>query len=210
MKLIGGPMRLHRVVIFLFAATLAFAQTPASPSPSADAPSKEQILKLIDLLRVRDQMKEVLGQLREQVHTGALQNLRARVSKPTPEQIVAVNTIVDEQLDDMQRKYSLDQMIEDTAPVYQRHLTRADLEAMVGFYSSPSGQKMLNERPAMMQETMQAASSKIQPIVEAALDNVDKRIQEITAGGDSNDPDRPPLKKKPAATTTKPPATPKK
>jgi uncharacterized protein len=198
-------MRLHRVLVCVFAASLAFAQAPApSAAPDTDAPPKEQILKLIDLLRVRNQMKDVMTQLREQVHTGALENLRGRTMKPTPQQMAAVNQSVDEQLDEMERKYTLDRMIEDIIPVYQRHLTRGDLESMITFYSSSSGQKILDELPAMMQETMQVASSHMQPIVEAALDNVDKKIQELTAKEASNDPDHPPVKKKPAAAPKKP------
>ena len=196
-------MRLARVSVLFLAATLAFAQTTApSSATQAAAASRDDLLKLIDLLRVRDQMKEVMGQLREQVHAGALQNLRSRVSKPTPDQIAAVNQAVDEQLDEMQRKYSLDQMLDDIIPVYQRHLSKSDVDAFVSFYSSPAGQKMLDAMPAMMQESMQVASNHMQPIVEAALDNVDKKIREVTVGGDSSDPDRPALKK--PATTKKP------
>lgn len=202
-------MRLHPLAVCLLAASFSFAQAPApspAPAPSSDGPEREQILKLIDLLRVRNQMKEVMGQLREQVHAGALQNLRARATRPTPEQIAAVNQSVDEQVDEMERKYPLSQMIEDIIPVYQKHLTRSDLESMIAFYQSPIGQKILDELPAMMQETMQVASTHMQPIVEAALDNVDKKIQQLTADEASKYPDRPALKKKPATPAAKKPA----
>ena len=152
-------------------------------------------------------MKEVMSQLREQVHSGALQNLRSRTMNHTPDQIAAVNQSVDEQLDEMERKYSLDQMVEDIIPVYQKHLTRSDLDSMIAFYSSPIGQKLLDELPAMMQETMQVASSHMQPIVEAALDNVDRKIQELTANEASKEPDRAPVKKQPATPAAKKPAT---
>ena len=195
------------LAVCLLAATLSFAQAPAPASaPSADGPQKEQILKLIDLLRVRNQMKEVMGQLRDQVHAGALQNLRARAANPTPEQIAAVNQSVDEQVDEMERKYPLSQMIEDIIPIYQRHLTKSDLDSMIAFYSSPIGQKILNEMPAMLQETMQVASSHMQPIVEAALDNVDKKIQELTAGEAPKPAAHPASTKKPAAPAAKKPA----
>jgi hypothetical protein len=199
-------MRLfRRLAIIVFTASLALAQAPApSPTASADAASKDQVLKLIDMLHVRDQMKEVMGQLREQVHAGALDNLRARVPRPTHEQIAALNKSVDEQVDLMERKYSLDQMIDDIIPVYQQHLSKSDLEAILAFYSSPSGQKILTEMPAMMGETIQIASAHMQPVVEAALDNVDKSIQQLTA-------DQPPAaKKKPAVTPKKPGASPPK
>ncbi len=195
------------LAVCLLAATLSFAQAPApAAAPSADGPQKEQILKLIDLLRVRNQMKEVMDQLREQVHAGALQNLRARAVNPTPEQIAAVNQSVDEQVDEMERKYPLSQMIEDIVPIYQKHLTRSDLDSMIAFYSSPIGQKILDQMPAMLQETMQVATSHMQPIVETALDNVDKKIQELTASEAPKPAAHPTSTKKPATPAAKKPA----
>jgi hypothetical protein len=41
-------------------------------------------------------------------------------------------------------------------PIYQRHLTKSDLDAVIVFYSSPVGQRLLKEQPAMMAEGMKA------------------------------------------------------
>ncbi len=43
-------------------------------------------------------------------------------------------------------------------PVYEKHLTKGEVDALVAFYSDPKGQKILNEMPAMTSEAMQAAS----------------------------------------------------
>ncbi len=44
-------------------------------------------------------------------------------------------------------------------PIYQRHLTKTDLDAVISFYASPVGQKLLKEQPAMMAESMQAGQN---------------------------------------------------
>lgn len=36
-------------------------------------------------------------------------------------------------------------MTEAMVTVYQKHFTKSDVEALIGFYSSPTGQKMLRE-----------------------------------------------------------------
>jgi hypothetical protein len=41
-------------------------------------------------------------------------------------------------------------------PIYQKHLSQSDLDAIIAFYSSPVGQKLLKEQRAMMAEGMQA------------------------------------------------------
>ncbi len=50
--------------------------------------------------------------------------------------------------------YSAEDMIEDMTAVYQRHLTGADVDAMIAFYSSPAGQHLLDAQPSIMKEYM--------------------------------------------------------
>ena len=40
----------------------------------------------------------------------------------------------------------------DMVPVYQKHLSKSDVEEMIKFYSTPTGQKILREMPAMTAE----------------------------------------------------------
>jgi uncharacterized protein len=47
-------------------------------------------------------------------------------------------------------------MIDALIPIYQRHLTETDIDSVIVFYSSPAGQKLLKEQPAMMAEGMKA------------------------------------------------------
>lgn len=48
--------------------------------------------------------------------------------------------------------YPIDEMIADVIPLYQRHLTRSDVDALITFYSSPPGQHLLNAEPEIMSE----------------------------------------------------------
>jgi hypothetical protein len=77
-------------------------------------------------------------------------------------------------LDDLFRDMPFDQMMQATVPVYQKHLTKGDIDALVAFYSSPTGQKMLHELPAIMGETMQA----MMPSMEKYMETVRQRIDE--------------------------------
>ncbi len=40
-------------------------------------------------------------------------------------------------------------------PVYQKNLSEVDIQAILAFYKTPSGQKLLASQPAIMQESMQ-------------------------------------------------------
>jgi hypothetical protein len=63
---------------------------------------------------------------------------------------------VDRFADSLFRDMPVDEMIDAMVPIYQKHLTKEDLEGILAFYSSPLGQKLQREQPAMMQEGMQA------------------------------------------------------
>ena len=50
-------------------------------------------------------------------------------------------------MDDMFRDMPWDEMVQAMIPAYQKHLTRGDVNQLIAFYSSPTGQKLLREMP---------------------------------------------------------------
>lgn len=52
-------------------------------------------------------------------------------------------------------KTSMDDLVEMLIPVYQKHMTVADLEKIIEFYQTPVGKKFAEKTPLIMQESMQ-------------------------------------------------------
>jgi hypothetical protein len=50
---------------------------------------------------------------------------------------------------------SIDQLVDMLAPVYQKHMTEADLKMIIQFYQTPTGKKYAEKTPLIMQESMQ-------------------------------------------------------
>jgi hypothetical protein len=73
---------------------------------------------------------------------------------------------------------SIDELLDAIIPVYQQHLTHADIRGIIDFYNSEPGQKYLKEVPVLMSDSMAA----IQPIIKKHLPEMqaaaDKAIQE--------------------------------
>ncbi len=177
-------------IVFLALAVSSWllAQQPAPPSAAAKTrasapavadgpPSPEQVLKLLELLRVRDQLQITLDAMKQQVKDEAAQMFSDKISNPTPEQLKSVDVTVD----DVFRDVSLDDLIQDLVPVYQRHLTRNDVRAMIAFYSSPPGQKIVREQPKMLKESMQVAGTSQQKRMEALLAKLEVRMEQLIA-----------------------------
>ena len=148
----------------------AGAQTTVSIAP--DAASKEDVKKLFDVMASREQMDKMMRQVFTQ-----MQNLnREEMKKRRPDITEAELARLDRESEDVIKNFPLDAMLGDMIPVYQRHFTKSDIDALVTFYSSPPGQKFLHEMPAVTSETMRAVYPRIQAEVEAAL----KRAEEKT------------------------------
>jgi hypothetical protein len=141
-----------------FVASMCLAVALSLPSfsqqlPVADtAPSKDEVQRFLDLMQVRARMVQMVDGMREQGKRGAEAALRAKIHNPTPDQLEKATKIGDAIFQDL----PIDEMVDAVVPIYQRHLTKADLDAVIGFYSSPTGQKLLKESPAMMSEAMKA------------------------------------------------------
>jgi len=76
-------------------------------------------------------------------------------------------------MDDLIKNMPVDDIVQAMIPAYQKHFTKGDIQAMNAFYSSPVGQKVLEELPAVMQEGNQAAM----PILSNYLGEWVKRMQ---------------------------------
>jgi TonB family protein len=71
----------------------------------------------------------------------------------------------------------IDEMLAAMAPTYQNHLTKEDLDILVAFYSSPTGQKVFQEMPAMTTEGIQSAK----PVIDKWSESVKQQMQREVA-----------------------------
>ena len=75
--------------------------------------------------------------------------------------------------------YPIDDVLRDMVPVYQAHLTESDLDQVIAFYSSATGQRLLKEMPAMTAEAMRVSYSRLQPEIEKMMKNMNENIKQM-------------------------------
>jgi hypothetical protein len=144
--------------------------------PMADQATKEQLKKLFEVMRLRQQFEETMKILPSVVQ----QQLRSQMGKltasmpdrkqMTPEQRKELDNLMSRYMEKSATLYPVDEMIDDAITVYQRHMTREDVDAYIVFFSSPPGKHFLDAQPAIMKEYM--------PI---AMERAQRRTQELTA-----------------------------
>jgi len=67
----------------------------------------------------------------------------------------------------------------DLVPVYQKVLTKNDVDAIVGFYSSPAGQKYLDKTPQLVQESMKVFVPKMQQKLKEMMARMRQKIDKL-------------------------------
>ena len=175
---------------------------PASPQASgnqalpADAPSREDVLKLFDLMQIKKLTETTMQAVRQQAQTLGQQVFHEAIPNPTPEEQKLMDDVMSSTMAELLRSFPIDELLDTMIPVYQRHLSKSDLDAMIAFYSSPVGQKLLREQPQMIQESMQAMvpiqqrmmrdmMEKVQARVQHAIEQEQKKQREKATGGKS-------------------------
>lgn len=115
----------------MHALALAAALLLSAGKPSAHAPTKlDKIHTLLELTGARASAESMVQLMGKQM---------------TPEQY---------QL--WRRHFDIDVLIARIASVYDKHFSEADIEGQIAFYRSPVGKKVVQELPAIRQETSEA------------------------------------------------------
>ena len=117
----------------------------------AVAPSRDEVMKFMEVLRIKPQLTQYFAGVAKQAKVGAEEGFKLKIPDATPAQIAEVDKFAENLFKDM----PIDEMVDAMVPIYQKHLSKDDLSAILAFYSSPVGQKLQREQPAMMQEGMQ-------------------------------------------------------
>jgi hypothetical protein len=75
--------------------------------------------------------------------------------------------------------YPAEEMIADISTVYQRHISREDVDAMITFYNSAAGQHLLDAQPAITQEYLPLVMGHMKERSQAFSEEMAKEMQEL-------------------------------
>ena len=146
-----------------------------SRQSAAELATRDEVLTLLETLQVRKTMAVMLENMKQIMNEATEKSFREKVPNPTPKQLAALHGMVDDMVDGQ-----LDDLLNAIIPIYQRHLTKTDIEEMIRFYSSPVGQKLLREQPQIIQESMQAGAGVQQKRMDEINARIQERLQELT------------------------------
>jgi hypothetical protein len=160
---------MKRIFLALIAC-LAFAMSGVAQQSPADAPAtKEDVQKYLDVMHSREMIAQMMDAMSKPMH----QMMHERYMKDKDKLPADFEARMNKMMDDMMKGYPWDEILQSMVPVYQKHLTKGDIDAIVAFYSAPAGQKLLREMPAMMAESMQT----MMPLLRKHMEAMTERMQ---------------------------------
>src|SRR5258708_1869797 len=108
-------------------------QAPAAAVSADQQPTKEQLAKLFDVMRLREQMqsmRQMVPSMVQQQIKSAMQQTEADLpagTKLTPEQHESMEKVMNKYVGKAMDLYPADEMLADMTAIYQRHLSKDDV-----------------------------------------------------------------------------------
>jgi hypothetical protein len=157
-------------------ALLVALSLPTLGQSSEDAPAtKEDVERYLETYHSNDRMQQIVDAMakpmRQMIHDQFLKDK----DKLPPDFEERMNKFMEE----MYRDMPWDEMRQAIIPMYQKHFTKRNIEDLVAFYSSPTGQKLQREMPAIAAESAQAMLPVLQNYMQKMRRNLEQQIAEL-------------------------------
>jgi uncharacterized protein len=141
---------------------------------AADAPAtKEDVERYLQAVHSHDMMLKMLEAMSKSRHEMA----HEQCAKDKDNLPADCEARINKMLDNLTKQMPFDEMIQAMVPAYQKHFTKGDMDALIAFYSTPTGQKVLQEMPSIMVEAMES----MMPVMRKSIDKMTERIEQEVA-----------------------------
>jgi hypothetical protein len=167
---------------------LACTVTLAQQSPKDAPASKEDVQRYLEAMHSRELMSQMIDAMMKPMH----QMLHEQYLKDKNKLPADFEPRMNKLVDDYMKSFPWDEMLQSMVPVYQKHFTKGDIDAIVAFYTAPTGQKLLKEMPEIMAESMQT----MMPLLQKQMASMQERVeQEVAAMLNESRPSAKPAEK---------------
>jgi hypothetical protein len=152
---------------------------PTQVVPEAQRASREDVERFFTAMRMRQNVQMVFKAMRQQIRSQSQTMMSEKLSTLTPDEQKRFQETMAVSMEEVLKVIQLDDMISDMIPVYQKYLTKEDLEGITTFYSSPVGQRLLDKTPAMTAEAMTISMQRMQKMMPEIIANMQKRMDQF-------------------------------
>ncbi|WP_179998655.1 DUF2059 domain-containing protein [Acinetobacter sp. YH12239] len=155
-----------------------------SPAVMAAQASDQQIEKLIQVLNLDQLLQSTLKQIRPQIDQQAYSIVKniVKTEKLTPQQQVIANELADKIHQENIKQTSWEKLKPIYLKIYKDVYDAQEVQAQIDFYSSPTGQSILNKGPLVAQESMKILNQQLAGSLQSTEKNfaeVQKKLEQL-------------------------------
>jgi len=181
-------IRRFAVSILLFT-TMCAVGSAQQVALDSTPPSRAQVLKLMAAMGVQDNVNASLKGTQSKIKLAA----RTSFLKKNPDAGAATLKKLDDVFDSTPL-FDFEAISETLVPVYQKHLSAADVQAGIDFYSSESGKRMLQNVPVIIRESNESGGQLVQEKLKTYSEELERKLEAFEAEADKQ---KPPAAEKP-------------
>ena len=150
----------HRILLAVLLAVLAAFPAHAQQAPADDA----RIDRLLEVTRAREMLDATLPQIEASQQQMLAQMTAGRELDAAQQQ--RIDVLLASSSSAVRRALSWENLAPVYRDIYRQTFTGEDIDAIIAFYESPAGQRMLEKMPALMQNTMTAMQRLVVPMLQ--------------------------------------------
>ena len=138
-------------------------------------PSDASIKQLLEVSHVRTLVDAMIGQM-----DGIMKNAMAQATQgqqPTPDVQKEIDQVESEVKAQMKNVLDWSKLEPMYIRIYQKSFNQQEIDGMIAFYKTPTGQAVLNKMPLVLQNTMTEVQQMLQPMMQ----NLQQKQHEIAA-----------------------------
>jgi hypothetical protein len=150
-------------LVLTLCASLIRAAENSSPSPAA-APTEASIKQLLEVSQSRKLVDSVIAQMNSLMLQAIAQATKGQQISPK------VQRDIDQRRDEivslMKELLDWKKLEPIYVRIYQKSFTQAEIDGMIAFYKTPSGQAVISKMPSVMQSSIDEMQQMMGPVME--------------------------------------------
>ena len=156
---------------------LALALMLASPLAALAAPpSDAQVARLLEVMRARQTVETMLPQIEASQRQMVDQMMAGREMAPAERQ--RLDQVLGRSSAQLRKALSWEKLEPIYLDIYRQTFDGQDTDALIAFYASPTGQRLLDKMPALMQNTMTAMQTLGVPMMQELQQDIEAQAQD--------------------------------
>jgi len=163
-------MTMKRILMVAVVLLWTCGNVAAQQNPADSPATKEDVQRYLQTVSSKESLEKMMEAMSKPLHQMVHEQYLKDKDKLPADFEARMNKRLDEYLKDL----PWDDILNSMVPVYQKHLTKGDVDALTAFYATSTGQKLLKEMPQIVAESMQ----NLMPLMRKHIDTLNQRMQE--------------------------------